>query len=53
MGRSTRRQFTPQQKYEVVMQLVRGEKRFCHGAHERPGLLWMRRVSDQCARARR
>jgi transposase len=26
MGRPTRRQFTPQQKYEVVMQLLRGDK---------------------------
>ena len=34
MGRSTRRQFTPQQKHEIVMQLVRGEKQLTALARE-------------------
>jgi transposase len=34
MGRPTRRQFTPQQKYEVVMQLLRGDKQLTALARE-------------------
>jgi transposase len=34
MGRPIRRQFTPQQKYEIVMQLVRGEKQLTALARE-------------------
>jgi transposase len=34
MGRRTRRQFTSQQKYEIVMQLVRGEKQLTALARE-------------------
>ncbi len=34
MGRPTRRTFSPQQKYEIVMQLVRGEKQLTALARE-------------------
>jgi transposase len=34
MGRPTRRQFTAQQKYEIVMQLQRGEKQLTALARE-------------------
>ncbi len=34
MGRPARRQFTPQQKYEIVMQLVRGEQQLTALARE-------------------
>ena len=34
MGRPTRRQFTPQQKLEIVMQLQRGEKQLTALARE-------------------
>lgn len=34
MGRPTRRQFSPQQKYEIVMQLLRGEKQLTALARE-------------------
>jgi len=34
MGRPTRRQFTPQQKLEVVMALVRGDKQLTALARE-------------------
>ena len=34
MGRPTKRTFTPQQKYEIVMQLVRGEKQLTALARE-------------------
>ncbi len=34
MGRPTKRTFSPQQKYEIVMQLVRGEKQLTALARE-------------------
>lgn len=34
MGRPTRRTFSPQQKYEIVMQLARGEKQLTALARE-------------------
>jgi transposase len=34
MGRPSRRQFSPQQKFEIVMQLVRGEKQLTVLARE-------------------
>jgi transposase len=34
MGRPTRRQFSPQQKLEIVLQLLRGEKRLTALARE-------------------
>jgi len=34
VGRPTRRTFSPQQKYEIVMQLVRGEKQLTSLARE-------------------
>ena len=34
MGRPTRRQFTPQQKFEIVMQLLRGDKQLTALARE-------------------